>query len=418
MFSLVVPLKAGKDIAMKKFFLYSGIALFAASCASQKYSRTDNIVDDVYFSPSDAPQSVEVEAPEERQQDGFQYDQNTNTPNPNADYYSYSPYRNSYPDTTTQSVNYSGNNYQTVTNNYYSGYGNSYNGYTNYGPNRGFAFQHNFGVFYTPSFGWGARMNGFNPYGYGGMFTPYYSPFGYSPFPNYSCYPGWGYNPGWGWNSGWGYNPYGYSPVCYNPGYGYSPGYGYGYNYGPGWGYGSIGNNSPGITQGGPRNTGSSALPSTLYGPGRVKAPVSTPTTPEKHIYRPSDRQSANDPSTPSRGAQGNPGVNPQDGSNGRVAPNTPNTPQRQDPPRTREPENRPSPQQPSPRTREPERRPQPTPQQPPRTREPERRPSPTPQPQRTRVPERRPTPSVSPSPSRTPSAPRPNNNNTPQRRR
>jgi len=404
-------LKAGKEIAMKKLLLYSGVALFAVSCASQKYSRTDNIVDDVYFSPSDAPQSVEAEAPDEQEQNGFEYDQSTSTPNTNTGYYSYQPTQNATPDTTT-SVNYGATNYQSTTNNYYSGYGNSYNGYMNYGPNHGFAFQQNFGVFYTPTYGFGSGMYGYNRYGYMGGFTPHYSPFGYNCYPSYSFYPSYGY----------GYYPsYGY-------GYGYYPGYGNNLGYGYSHGGGGI---TPGITQGGPRNTGSSIMPSTLYSGGRVKSPVTT-TTPEKHIYRPSNRVSTNEPNTPSRGVEGTPGVKPQDGSNGRVAPSNPNTPQapeRREQPRTKAPENKPqpTPQTPqSPRTREPERRPQPTPQAPqtPRTREPERRPQPTPQPspQRTNPTRTRPsrTPSVNPSPapSRTPSSPSRSNSNTPQRRR
>jgi len=85
---------------MKKLLLYSGVALFAVSCASQKYSRTDHIVDDVYFSPSDVPQPVEAEAPGEPEQDGFQYDQSPTTPNNNAGYYPYDSIQTTSPNTT------------------------------------------------------------------------------------------------------------------------------------------------------------------------------------------------------------------------------------------------------------------------------------------------------------------------------
>lgn len=101
-----------------------------------------------------------------------------------------------------------------------------------------------------------------NRFGYYSPF-PYYNDFyyGYSPFNRWSWNMGFGYGMGgwnrgfglgWGMGMGWGYDPfwYGgmYSPYFYDPfyssfyGFGYGLGYGYGYSpWGWGYGYGGYG---------------------------------------------------------------------------------------------------------------------------------------------------------------------------------
>ncbi|HCS21755.1 MAG TPA: hypothetical protein DIW47_14560, partial [Bacteroidetes bacterium] len=126
---------------MKQLFYFFAITLFATSCASQKYSRTDNITDDVYFSPSFA-QKVTEEVPEEPEEDGFHYETGSNTPNPNASYYKYQAtgantnYTPSTPDSnqqtnySNQQYSYSNPAYSNITNNYYgNNYNSGYNGY-------------------------------------------------------------------------------------------------------------------------------------------------------------------------------------------------------------------------------------------------------------------------------------------------
>lgn len=413
---------------MKQLFLYSAIAIFAASCASQKYSRTDNITDDVYFSPSSA-QKESGETPAEPEDDGFHYETGSNTPNPNASYYRYQAtgantnQTSPVPDS-TQLLNYSNPSYTTVTNNYY---GNTYNpaafGYSPWGMNQGFGCQPGFGMNYSPHYGWGWGMSySYSPYGF-------YSPYG-------ACYNGWGSN--------YGYSPYyGYTPYYgYSPWYGYSQGYG---NYNPYNPYpyqitpGNAVGGTPYTNQ--PRLSRGSILPSTPSGngTGRGRAPIIT--EPVKPVHRPGNQTQPNSDQPVLRGSEGAPAVKPQDGEPVLRTKPTPATPDISPSTQPQRPEARPVPTpapvpqprpeaRPAPQPQRPEARPQPapTPQQRPEARpapqpqRPEARPAPAPRPQvpspQPSEPSRQPNVNPSPSPSPSPSQPSGNGGSAPQRRR
>lgn len=224
---------------MKKFILLSVIAVFAASCASQKYSRTANITDDVYFSPNDAEKTPATNAT--TGSDGFTYDQTPVTTNPNAVYRHYQAPVNA-PDTTLPPLNVP-TTYNYTTNNYYNGFSASPFGFGMMYPGMGYGWQIGMGF-------------GYYPYGY----MPY-SGYGYNPFYNSSCfYPSYGY--------GYGYSPYGY----YNPWYGNS--YCGNNNWYNGW------SGSSTTVMGGPRVSFSSPFAQTIIGPNGQRVRMTTPIPP------------------------------------------------------------------------------------------------------------------------------------------
>ncbi|TNE81697.1 MAG: hypothetical protein EP332_02980 [Bacteroidetes bacterium] len=377
---------------MKKLYFLLGVSVLLASCASQKYSRTDNITDDVYFSPDDIPESIQYTSvkPEDTTNNGFTYDNTNSTANPNAAYRSYQPDPGTTPsNTVTQNTpNYGTTNQST---NYFS---------QNFFMNTGFGFNPYYGNFgmlgYQPyhrfphqrygwSFTWGNPYwnLGYNNYPsawyyspWNSYYQPYYSPF-YDPF----------YNPF--------YNPYYYSnPYYYNSwysGYGYPYYYNYPNYFNPGIGGGSstITNNgirrrSPGTIV--PNNTGG-------YKPGGRAPSTVTPSNPV--IPSAPGRDIGTPGTSPQKGGSG---ISPSNGSNDRRGsgssgstndPNNGRQPSVQPQSRPSTPQTRPSaPQQEpqAPRTR-PSSPSTPKPQPAPPSRQPSYQPQPSPKPAPSRQP-------------------------------
>lgn len=368
---------------MKKLYFFLGVSVLLASCASQKYSRTDNITDDVYFSPDDIKESIQVNRvkPQDSANDGFTYDNTNATANPNAAYRSYQP----DPATPSQNSTPSSNtpNYGAVQNtNYFSqsfflntglGIYPSYSYWGIYGRrpfNRYSFYNYGWGLQWgNPQWGWG--MGYYQPSWYYSPWNTFYSPF-YDPFydPFYNPYYFNAWNPGFGYYGYPHYHPHFINPI--NPG-----------------GQSSIISN--GIRRRGigtllPNNTGG-------YKPGGRSPSTVTPTTPG------ATSAPGRDIGSPSSSPQvGGGGLSPSNGTNDRRGsgssgssndPNNGSQPSVQPQSRPSSPQSRPSVPQQEPRA--PSTRPSspstPTPQPAPPSRQPNYRPQPSPSPQPSRQP-------------------------------
>ncbi len=390
---------------MKKLNFLLGVSVLLASCASQKYSRTDNITDDVYFSPADIQESYQRKPvkPQDSSNNGFTYDQSRTTANPNAAYRSYQPDPVTTPQTSTPSA--STPNYGATQNTTFFS--------QNFFMNTGLGFYPSYSVFGMPGYrpfnrnpyfngGWGFHWGSQN-WGWGmgyyqpnwfyspwnSFYTPFYDPF-YDPFFNPYYYNAW--NPGFGY---YGY-PY-YHPNFINP-------------------IGSPRRQNNLITNGVPRRGFGSLIPNNTgtYKPGGRSPAPATPGAPGVNS------SPGRDIGSPSTSPQGNgSGLRPSNGSGDRRG--SGGSGQHNDPNQGREPAVRPQNRPSNP----PQSRPS-VPQQEPRA--PSTRPSspskPTPQPAPpSRQPNYKPQPSPSPQPGRQPSynppsRPSGGSGSTPRRRR
>jgi hypothetical protein len=220
---------------LKYLIAICAIALSACS-TSQKLASTSGVDDDdVYFTQAKAGDQI-VYA-----DNNYQANNGYNNGEENDDYYYYGDYASRI-----NRFNY----YSpfSMYNNFYYGY-SPYNrfGWGGYGFNMGLGF--NYGMGY-----------GYDPFFYGGMYSPYF----YDPF--YASFYGFGY--GLGYGMGYGYSPWGWG------GYGYG-----GYGYGGGFLVGGSGRNNPRpVYAGGTSATSITPGRTTIYQtvPGRRPGDLST----------------------------------------------------------------------------------------------------------------------------------------------
>jgi len=225
-------------------FTFFVLSIVAASCSSQKYSRTANTVDDVYFVPGNEQfvfAEVHSNNNSEDNNQGFSFDNSPATANPNSsnrDRYSYSNNTNEVQETPSgfehELFNESPRNI------------NVYNNFNSFDP------------FWNPAFAMNGRMSR-------SMFWNYYAYNSFSPWnrPGFQI----SYSPNWGWNIGlnygmpmwnnpWGMNnmmwgnPYGMNYMMWNNPWGmnnmmwgnpfYDPFCPWGGMYGNNWGWGGM----------------------------------------------------------------------------------------------------------------------------------------------------------------------------------
>lgn len=218
-------------------FTFFVLSIVAASCSSQKYSRTANTVDDVYFVPGNeafvfAEANVDDNSGDNNQ--GFSFDNSPTTVNPNSsnrDRYSYS--------NNTNEVQETPSSFERGLFNESTGSINIYNNFNSFDP------------FWNPAFAMNRRMPR-------SMFWNYYAYNSFSPWYNPWNRPGFqiSYSPNWGWNIGFNYgmpmwnNPWGMNNMMWGNPWGmnnmmwgnpfYDPFCPWGGMYGNSWGWGGM----------------------------------------------------------------------------------------------------------------------------------------------------------------------------------
>lgn len=228
---------------MKNWILYISAGVLMSSCASQKYSSSANISDDVYFSKKDLV--AYSNEPVENSEDQFHYDRSGSGVNPNAEP-GYREYRNNqnnfqsndnfrFDDGNNGFINQTGRvsampqvtvNYVGFSNPFYNPFYTPFNPYMSWNPYRPHRFRRPGWHFSFNS--WGGWQIGYgfnplwgNPYAFHNpwvnpWFNPYSNPWS-NPWSNPYAWNNPWHNPysnPWAWNNPW-YNPWN-DPFAWN----------------------------------------------------------------------------------------------------------------------------------------------------------------------------------------------------------